>query len=258
MVKGWMSIMDTRLGKSKIYFKAQDFGKMLKLKDVENLVITNVNIKDAKEIEVEIATPICNATNNRVSKLPFSANIQRQAFVEEDVDNNTAYHIGINFIKKKGIFIAIYRETRNIVTLENLYMEEESSNLYDMLSRYIRMYKCIKYDEKCNCKFYLDVMGFGKMLKDSLLANGVKFEDLVCFRGIKIKNKKIDDILKEIAYINPQIIKLFNEVLEYSEGLQLNVNLNGVISYKDDEIVDSNKMYFLEAILLPTLKLISF
>lgn len=49
--------METKLGMGKVYLKAQDIGKMLKLKDVENLVVTNVNIKDSKDLEIEVATP---------------------------------------------------------------------------------------------------------------------------------------------------------------------------------------------------------
>lgn len=77
--------MSTDLGMAKAYFKAQDFGKMLKLKEEGNLVITKAEINDlGNELEVTIITAMDNARNERV-KLTKSGeqNIRRERYIEE-------------------------------------------------------------------------------------------------------------------------------------------------------------------------------
>jgi hypothetical protein len=60
-------IMSIKLGTAKVYFKNEDLGKMLKLKDKDNLMITDVSVDNTEgKLTVTITTPMDNITNDRV------------------------------------------------------------------------------------------------------------------------------------------------------------------------------------------------
>lgn len=61
------------LGLAKVYFSASDFGKMLKLKDVSNLVITDVEVdRTMSDVEITVVTPMDNSSSRVISKDGFS------------------------------------------------------------------------------------------------------------------------------------------------------------------------------------------
>lgn len=73
----------TQLGTAKIYFNKEDFGKMLKLKDVGNLVINDIKVdKYTSGLEVTIITPMNNVTNERVRSKDENS-IRREHYCNE-------------------------------------------------------------------------------------------------------------------------------------------------------------------------------
>lgn len=60
-------IMSTKLGTAKVYFTKEDLGKMLKLKDKDNLMVTDVDVDNTEgKVAITITTPMDNITNDRV------------------------------------------------------------------------------------------------------------------------------------------------------------------------------------------------
>lgn len=242
MVKGWMSIMDTRLGKSKIYFKAQDFGKMLKLKDVENLVITNVNVKDAKEVEVEIATPICNATNKRVSKLPFEADVPRQSFDNKE-NNKEIHHVGLIY-ERNILYVVILEEDNSKKILKSFFViEGKIGEVIDNL---------IKQLSGNDVKFYVDNVAFGSMVRDILISKGVA-ENKVFIKSIReaLRKRRIKDILKiNTSDLNIYDIRKLNTILEVilEEDVIQSPSANGFTYIRK---TDNQFIGWVEAFILP-------
>lgn len=55
------------LGKGKIYLTKRDLGKMLKLKNVEDLVVTDISKSlNDERIQITVATDMSNTTNSRI------------------------------------------------------------------------------------------------------------------------------------------------------------------------------------------------
>lgn len=242
MVKGWMSIMDTRLGKSKIYFKAQDFGKMLKLKNIENLVITNVNVKDAKEVEVEIATPICNATNNRVSKLPFGADIRRQAFVNED-SKEEIYHVGLVY-ERNILYVVILEGDSSKKILKSFFIiEGKIGETIDNLLKQLLDRSAI---------FYVEDVAFGEVVRDTLISKSIA-EDKIFIKSIReaLRKRKIRDILKiNTSDLDIYTIRKLNTILEVVLEEDV-IQVPGVNGFKYIRKTDNQFIGWVEAFMLP-------
>lgn len=213
--------METKLGMGKVYLKAQDIGKMLKLKDVENLVITNVNIKDSKDLEIEIATPICNKTNNRI----------------RDFKENKTYHIGIDYIKnRKTMITSVFEEENGRYTLIELTKD------YNSVTEVIDKFNSKLYD----CKFYIDKKGFGMEIYDNLLALDISKKSIICIDFNETNLTKIDlyKKLKNIGVCNKLEYK-YTQILNEIYELQQVVTPSGKICF-----IDNNESGFLDVILL--------
>lgn len=212
--------MDTRLGKGKIYLKAEDLGKMLKLKDIENLVITNVNIKDSKDLEIEIATPLNNKTNNRV----------------KNFKENKIYHIGLEYIK-------------DINKIGMVVIEEYNKEFKIIALNFIKNINSIIEERYCslgNSIFYVDVRAFGSMIYDKLIQQGIDKESITITDLSNLNSTKID-ILNKLMNIKPsyELGYKYNRIMDEINKLQEVVNPKGKILF-----VNNNPSGFLEALLL--------
>jgi hypothetical protein len=117
-----MISMSTQLGYAKVYFAKEDFGKMLKLKDVENLTISNIENDGYGILTLTIATPIDNVTNNRVK-------------ISEDYNNTKRYKIPIeeksneNHIDRTSIGKMLYERVWAVID-HTIVDENLSRNFY--------------------------------------------------------------------------------------------------------------------------------
>lgn len=75
----------TSLGMAKVYFSAKDFGKMLKLKDESNLVVTDISVdKITSDVEVTIITPMDNCRNNRVNSIEKQSSVRHKVKLDSE------------------------------------------------------------------------------------------------------------------------------------------------------------------------------
>ncbi|MEG1309404.1 MAG: hypothetical protein RSA91_01005 [Bacilli bacterium] len=210
--------MNTELGRAKIYLKAQDLGKMLKLNDIENLAITNVNIKDSKDVEIEIVTPLSNKTNNRV-KL---------------IKRDRVYHIGVDYRKYTNkISIVIFEENNKKYNIIALKFAKDIEAALKELSYYLN--KSI---------FYINKRGFGITIYEKLIQQGIKKESIIIndlnnlnLTRLDIFSKLID--IKPSCELEDKYIQIMNEVYRLGEE----VVLNGKIKF-----INNNPSGFLEVL----------
>lgn len=215
--------METKLGIGKVYLKAQDIGKMLKLKNVENLVITNVNIKDSKDLEIEVATPICNKTNNRI----------------RDFKENKTYHIGLDLANNKGISISVFEKFNKKYILKtltkdsNLSIVEVVDNFKDILD---------------NCIFYVDNWGFGNYVRDNLISLGIKEENIITIytKIYSIDKQKLLEIAKDLKvklFAKQEYLKLIKEI----KSLDVSV-ISGKLRLKNNQPSGLMEVFFMPLI----------
>lgn len=77
--------MSTKLGMAKVYFTASDFGKMLKLKDENNLIVKDVKVSEyGGDVEVTIITPMDNSSNSRVKGTNCNDRYSGIGLIKED------------------------------------------------------------------------------------------------------------------------------------------------------------------------------
>lgn len=211
--------METKLGMGKVYLKAQDIGKMLKLKDVENLVITNVNIKDSKDLEIEIATPICNKTNNRI----------------RDFKGNKAYHVGLDYRRDiNKISVSIFEKNEKKYKLLVLKWLNKVEDIVDILNNLD------------NSVFYIDQRGFGVMLYDKLIALGIKPNKIVASKTdvLKIRKEKLLETIQCVDFnwnLEGKRITLLREINSLKES-----HCIGGIKYIND-----NPSSYLDVLFIP-------
>lgn len=144
--------MSTDLGMAKVYFSKSDFGKMLKLKDVNNLVVTDITVdKLTSDVEVTIVTPMDN-DSSRVNPINSQFNVRYKAelktekmYVDFGRDEFKIYYKN-KMIKNSSDF--------NILTIVNYILELTKNNR--------------------NVEIYIDTKGIGQSLLDSLETKGFK------------------------------------------------------------------------------------
>ena len=61
------------IGTGKVFISKQDMGKMLRLKDINNLIIKGVKFGN-DNVEIFVETPINNKTNNRIKSKELNYN----------------------------------------------------------------------------------------------------------------------------------------------------------------------------------------
>lgn len=140
----------TSLGMAKVYFSAKDFGKMLKLKDVGNLVVTDISVdKITSDVEVTVITPMDNV-NGRVRSIDTQSNkrykadleLDEKAYLEVDRDRVCIYFKGEKVLVKCD----------NTNAMVNIIKSK------------------LKSDKEI--PIYIDIVGVGLSVYDSLKAEG--------------------------------------------------------------------------------------
>lgn len=132
----------TSLGMAKVYFSAKDFGKMLKLKDVGNLVVTDISVdKITSDVEVTVITPMDNV-NGRVRSIDTQSNKRYKAYLEVDRDKVYIYFKGEKVLVKCD----------NTNAMVNIIKSK------------------LKSDKEI--PIYIDIIGVGLAVYDSLKAEG--------------------------------------------------------------------------------------
>lgn len=130
-------IMSTKLGSAKVYFKNEDLGKMLKLKDKDNLMVTDVQVDNTEgKVAITITTPMDNITNERVKvrgREGFTKEELNELF--ENVDDESAFSKTV--LKTMGIdnpdvgydITRVFKDsdTREIKVALNYYLERISN-----------------------------------------------------------------------------------------------------------------------------------
>ncbi len=115
--------MSTQLGYAKVYFTKEDFGKMLKLKDSDNLTISNVENDGYGTLTLTIATPMDNVTNNRVKMFEDCNNTKRYKVpINEEKSNE-------NYINRTSVGKMLYERVWAIID-HTIVDENLSKNLY--------------------------------------------------------------------------------------------------------------------------------
>jgi hypothetical protein len=80
-------MMSTKLGTAKVYFTKEDLGKMLKLKDKDNLMVIDVSVDNTEgKVAITITTPMDNITNDRV-KTPEGTARKRNVDNDRNINN---------------------------------------------------------------------------------------------------------------------------------------------------------------------------
>jgi hypothetical protein len=77
--------MSTKLGMAKLYIHSEDFAKILKLEDENNLEVVKIKKNDAdKTIEFRIVTPVDNTTSDMINAYNSHWDIKRRYITVKD------------------------------------------------------------------------------------------------------------------------------------------------------------------------------
>lgn len=181
--------MSTNLGMAKIYFKKEDFGKMLKLKDTQNLYIGDVR-KDYgnSDVEIEIITTMDNVTNNRTKNI-FNDDIRIS--YNSKISSGKNYYLSFD-ISREGVNYGVLLEENSNSELKIIrFVKIAENKLDDVVDKLIESIKGID-----NCKIIIPTINIGQAVVDCLKEKG--FTDII--------ELDLDD-MRYIAINNIKLIK---------------------------------------------------
>jgi len=243
----------TQLGYVKLYWKREVFGKMCKLKDVDNLAITRVEHCGDETVEITIVTPMDNITTNRVKTVDdFNNGFKRykEEFIETMV-NNSSLKKNNNTIDFKGITNKKREENQekinefNNVVLNNL---EQLRELFfqvelDKSCGYYKLNITPTPSSNNYCEFNYEniesviIHGTIKEKSEQALSDFVteillKYKTDIEKFDIPKFNKKwvfnINELIENRAYINCETQQEFDELCEL-------LKINGIPKYIKSE-----------------------
>ena len=178
----------TQLGKAKVFFTKGDFGKMLKLKDTNNIYIGEIKKSQYgdESIEVEVITSMDNVTNNRVKTI-FNDDIRIS--YSSDIPNGKNYYLSFD-VSREGINYGVLFEENNNSELKIIrFIKIIENKLEDIANKLIESIKGID-----NCKIIIPTINIGQAVVDYLqekgFANIVEL-DLDDMRYIAVNNAKL-------------------------------------------------------------------
>lgn len=225
--------MSTNLGMAKIYFKKEDFGKMLKLKDTQNLYIGEVR-KDYgnSDVEIEIITTMDNVTNNRTKNI-FNDDIRIS--YNSDIPSGKNYYLSFD-VSREGVNYGVLFEENNNSELKIIrFIKITENKLEDVADKLIESIKGID-----NCKIIIPTINIGQSVVDYLQEKG--FTDIIeldldDMRYIAINNTKLindkDKLFKLIPsnYSSDDMIE-FIKMSRELDNTDIDVSCDGRLRFK--------------------------
>jgi len=219
----------TSLGMAKVYFNLGDFGKMLKLKDIDNLAITDIQKGEMDgRLVITLVTPIDNATNNRVAVCDNPSYLRlRKINIQEEIDESYVISIdmgreGTNY----GILFKITDEGRKIIKVINIPQTLKLNEVADVLINELKPYK--------HNAIMTSNMNIGKGLIDHLIAKN--FQNIIELDMNDIRDimtgslELINDKSKLYKYIsetcNTELLKELVEIIKEFDNLEVRQNGN--------------------------------
>jgi hypothetical protein len=244
--------MSTKLGMAKVYFNLGDFGKMLKLKDINNLAITDIQKSESdRRLVLSLVTPMDNATNSRVASITESDYIPlRKLYIQEIIDEFYILSIDMNMIGDNyGVLFKCTEQGKKIIKIINIPQTLKLHEIADILINELKPYK--------NSVVMTSNVGIGMGLIDNLKAkyfNKIAELDMDDIRTIATGSLELmNDKSKLYKYIsepcNTELLKDFVELVKELDNLEVKQNGNKtVLDMKSKEIGKSRIMAVLQCI----------
>lgn len=245
--------MSTQLGMAKVYFNLGDFGKMLKLKDINNLAITDIQKSEFDgRLVLSLVTPMDNATNSRVAPITESDYIPlRKLDIQEIIDEFYIFSIDMNRTgtDNYGVLFKCTEDGKKIIKIINIPQTLKLHEVADVLINELKPYK--------NSIVMTSNVGIGMGLIDNLKAkyfNKIAELDMDDIRTIATGSLELmNDKSKLYKYIsepcNTELLKDFVELAKELDNIEVKQNGNRtVLDMKSKDIGKSRIMAVLQCI----------
>lgn len=242
----------TSLGMAKVYFNLGDFGKMLKLKDIDNLAITDIQKGESDgRLVISLVTPMDNATNSRVvcTTNPYEVPL-RKLEIQEIIDE--FYILSIDMCREDtnyGVLFKCTEDGKKIIKIINIPQYLKLDEVADILINELKPYK--------NSVVMTSNVGIGMGVIDHLKAknfNKIAELDINDIRDIATGSLELmNDKSKLYKYIsepcNTELLKDFVELIKELDNLEVKQNSNRtMLDTKSKDIGKSRIMAVLQCI----------
>lgn len=220
--------MSTELGMAKVYFTASDFGKMLKLKDENNLIVKDVKVSElGSEVEVTIITPINNSSNSRVKSVKPNCISDRYSgfgLMEEDnQETEIEYVLSVNpsMIDNNLIAMLLKNKSNSFEIIKVIKMSGSINCCVDMCIEEISKYKnkgMIICDEVGVGKAYVDIFNSSET---QVVGVNAKVKRLIDERFSYIADGKHRNYNYMIYMSDPDLLEEYNKLVVEFNNLKL-------------------------------------
>lgn len=232
--------MSTKLGFVKLYWSKEDFGKMAKLKDINNLAITKVEHGNDETVEITITTPMDNVTTSRVKSIEnfnngirryknepvdytksFKQTIVKNDFGEEIVKDD--YYLSIDLSRDKENCAILFKETSDMKLKIIQFIKIKGLNLDDISDYLINILKPYK-----GATIIIPEFSIGYNLIDFL--NGKNFNSIinVGFKDLQKINEDNINLIENNELIYELLADDFTGKEQFIEFLELHNELKNL------------------------------
>jgi hypothetical protein len=251
--------MSTQLGYAKVYFTREDFGKMLKLKDIYNLTISNIENNGYGEMTLTIATPMDNITNNRVKisehyndtkryRIPIKEDESVKEYSNKDeLLSGEDYYLSIDLNRNEDNYAILFKESSDMQFKLIKFIKIQGFNLNTVADNLIEILKPYK-----NGHIIVPSVGIGYGLIDSLQSKNfrnIMSLDLDDLKKVALDNIKLVenvDLLYDLLSEDFSGKEQFMEFLElYTElkNIDMKMNANGNITFeRKSKDIENNRI----------------